>query len=162
MLAMSSLKLRAMTDVEFDAWNLHSRLNYAAEKEKEGLSAEDARNESEKSFARYLPNGKNTPDHYIYAVYLDDQEKVVGHLWWGMQNHGSKKIPWIFDIELNPIYRGKGFGRATMELAQGDVRAKGFDQLGLHVFGHNKVARSLYESMGFEAKNIVMNKKLID
>lgn len=151
-----------MSDKEYNSWNVHSRVNYAVEKEKEGLSAEDAKAESEKSFARHLPNGKNTPDHHIYAVTSMPEDEVVGHLWWGLQNHGSKKIPWIFDIELNPKFRGRGFGRITMELAQADVKSKGYDRLGLHVFGHNKVARSLYESLGFETTNVVMSKELKD
>jgi ribosomal protein S18 acetylase RimI-like enzyme len=47
-----------------------------------------------------------------------------------------------------------------MEWAQIDVKNKGFEQLGLHVFGHNKIARALYESLGFETTNMVMSKKL--
>ena len=47
-----------------------------------------------------------------------------------------------------------------MELAQADVKEKGFSRLGLHVFGHNKVARKLYESLGFETTNVVMSKGL--
>ena len=151
-----------MSDAEYDSWDIHSRLNYAAEKEKEGLSPEDARAESEKSFARHLPQGKNTQDQHIYAVTRAESGEVAGHLWWGMRNHGSKKIPWIFDIELRAEFRGQGLGRATMELAQADVKAKGFDRLGLHVFGHNKVARALYESIGFETLNVVMVKELKD
>jgi len=157
---MSTLKLRKMTDTEYETWQAYSQVNYAAEKEKEGLSAEDAKLEAEKSFARHLPKGQETPDHHIYAVENTNDGVVVGHLWWGLQNHGSKTVPWIFDIELLPQLRGKGFGRATMKLAHDDVLAKGFDRLGLHVFGHNKVARSLYESLGFEISNMVMYKDL--
>jgi ribosomal protein S18 acetylase RimI-like enzyme len=157
---MNILKIRPMTDPEFEAWQAHSRVNYAAEKEKEGLSPEDAKAEAEKSFAKHLPQGKLTEGHNIYAVIRAEDGLLVGHLWWGLQNHGSKKVPWIFDIELLPNMRGKGYGRATMELAQRDVLDKGFSRLGLHVFGHNKVARSLYESLGFETSNVVMYKEL--
>ncbi len=157
---MSKLQLRAMTDADYETWKFHSRLNYAKEKEKEGLSREDAEAEAEKSFERHLPNGKDTPGHFIYAVTTIDEASVVGYLWWGLQNHGSKKVPWIFDIELKDAFRGKGYGRATMMLAETDVLAKGFDRLGLHVFGHNKVARRLYDSLGFEVSNQVMYKNL--
>lgn len=47
------------------------------------------------------------------------------------------------------------------EVAQADVKSKGFDRLGLHVFGYNKPARQLYRSLGFETTNIVMYKNLI-
>lgn len=157
---MSKLKIRGMTEPEFLAWRDHSRKNYASEKEKEGLSAEDAKAEAEKSFERHLPRGKDTPDHHVYAVVGADTGEQVGVLWWGVQKHGSKSVAWIYDIEMQPAHRGKGYGRATMELALADAKAKGYDRLGLHVFGHNKVARGLYESLGFETTNVVMYKDI--
>ena len=157
---MSKLKIRPMTEPEYLAWREYSGKNYAAEKEKEGLSPEDAKAEAEKSFARHLPQGKDTPDHYLYAMVSVDSGEQVGILWRGVQKHGSKNVAWIYDIEMQPSQRGKGFGRATMELAQADAKAKGYDRLGLHVFGHNKTARGLYESMGFETTNVVMYKDL--
>jgi predicted GNAT family acetyltransferase len=30
----------------------------------------------------------------------------------------------------------------------------------LHVFGHNQVARALYEKIGYEVTNVLMSKKL--
>jgi ribosomal protein S18 acetylase RimI-like enzyme len=157
---MNKLKIRPMTEPEYLAWREYSGKNYAAEKEKEGLSPEDARAESEKSFARHLPQGRDTPNYYLYTVVAAGSEEQVGILWWGVQKQGSKSVAWIYDIEMQPAHRGKGYGRATMELAQADAKAKGYDRLGLHVFGHNKAARSLYESLGFEATNVVMYKDL--
>lgn len=157
---MSNLKLRPMMEMEFEAWRIYSRKNYAAEKQKEGLSAEDAKAEAEKSFAKNLPQGKDTPGSYVYAVVQASDGIVVGHLWWGPMNQGTNKVPWIYDIELKKEFRGKGYGRAAMQLALADIKAKGFLRMGLHVFGHNKVARGLYESLGFETTNVVMYKDL--
>ena len=47
-----------------------------------------------------------------------------------------------------------------MELAEVEARAGGATELGLNVFGHNQVARQLYESMGYVATSIRMNKNL--
>jgi len=157
---MKKILLRPMSDLEFDSWQTYSRKNYAEEKEKEGLSKKDALAEAEQSFSRHLPQGKSTPDHYVYALTLKGEDAPIGCLWWGIHKHGSKKVAWIFDIELQPEFRGQGLGRAAMELAQSDVKSKGFQRLGLHVFGHNKAAHSLYQSLGFEPTNVVMYKNL--
>ncbi len=149
-----------MTEEEYLVWSIHSKENYAAEKEKEGLSSDDAKAEAEKSFERLLPQGKDTPNYYLYTVMEVSQNLPVGILWWGVQKQGSKSVAWIYDIELRPELRGNGFGRATMELAMKDALSKGYERLGLHVFGHNKIAQSLYQSMGFEPTNIVMYKNL--
>jgi GNAT superfamily N-acetyltransferase len=153
-----SFSIRAITLSEFQAWEKSSELNYAAEKVKEGLSEEDALAESKASREKHLPKGLATPNHYLYSVELDGA--VIGTLWWGLSKQGKTDVPWIFDIMLEPSSRGKGLGRRVMEWAADDVRSKGFSKLGLHVFGHNKVARGLYESLGFETTNIVMYKKL--
>lgn len=36
----------------------------------------------------------------------------------------------------------------------------GMKKIGLHVFGHNKVARGLYEKLGYETTNVVMAKTI--
>ena len=47
-----------------------------------------------------------------------------------------------------------------MLLAEHQARAHGATQLGLNVFGHNTVARQLYDSMGYELTAINMRKQL--
>ncbi len=47
-----------------------------------------------------------------------------------------------------------------MELAEAEARLRGATELGLNVFGHNQVARQLYESMGYTATSIQMKKNL--
>lgn len=36
----------------------------------------------------------------------------------------------------------------------------GINKIGLHVFGHNKVPRGLYEKLGYEITNITMSKTI--
>lgn len=155
------LTLQPMSESEFEAWLIHSRKNYALEKQKEGLSEEDALAESQKSFKRLLPEGTKTPNSHLYSLKLKGSDEPIGHLWWALQKQGSKDVPWIYDIELKPEHRGKGYGRKAMDLAQQDVKAKGFSRLGLHVFGHNEVAQKLYRSMDFQITNVVMYKDLV-
>ena len=47
-----------------------------------------------------------------------------------------------------------------MELAEAEARAEGATEIGLNVFGHNHVARKLYDSMGYTATAIRMKKNL--
>lgn len=47
-------------------------------------------------------------------------------------------------------------------MKQAEIIAKevGLKMIGLHVFGHNKVARGLYEKSGYTETNIKMEKTL--
>ena len=48
----------------------------------------------------------------------------------------------------------------AMEAAEKVLKGQGYKKLGLHVFGHNAVARKLYESMNFQATSLIMSKIL--
>jgi ribosomal protein S18 acetylase RimI-like enzyme len=65
----------------------------------------------------------------------------------------------LVDRDRGP-FRGRGFGRAAMVLAEQEARRGGARRLGLNVFGTNTVARSLYESLGYEITELQMSKEL--
>jgi ribosomal protein S18 acetylase RimI-like enzyme len=155
---MSQVQLREMSDPEFKIWLSESKLRYAKDKETEGLSSADALALSEKSFRDLLPHGKRSPKQWVRAV--EENGKLVGSIWWGSQQQGSRSIAWIYNIEIQSELRGKGLGRAAMQAAETAVREQGFPRLGLHVFGYNHRARKLYQSLDFQETNVVMYKTL--
>jgi hypothetical protein len=55
-----SIALRPITAEEFQTWRDSSLENYAAEKIKQGLNIEDAREEAKKSFDKHLSEGPNS------------------------------------------------------------------------------------------------------
>jgi GNAT superfamily N-acetyltransferase len=158
---MRSIFLRKMNEEEFSIWKTHSKKNYAKEKESEGYTPDDALELSEKSFSSLLPEGIHSPEQFLYTVVDKENSTPVGILWWGLQKQGKLKLPWIYDIEIKEEFRGKGYGRLAMLAAEKDVKEKGYNRLGLHVFGHNKSARALYESLNYQAKNVIMQKEIL-
>jgi ribosomal protein S18 acetylase RimI-like enzyme len=156
---MENIQLRPMSEQEYAAWESEARLSYAAEKEKAGLGPEEARKVSQESFARLLPQGLRSPGQHLYVIHHAATAEDVGILWWASPSK-NQPHPWVYDIVIHAPHRGRGLGRAAMEAAEADVRAKGFRRLELHVFGHNEIARSLYESLGFKTLSVVMGKDL--
>ncbi len=47
-----------------------------------------------------------------------------------------------------------------MLLAEAEARSHGMTSLGLNVHGQNKVARSLYDSLGYDVMSLQMKKPL--
>jgi len=68
---------------------------------------------------------------------------------------------WVWSIEIDPPFRGRGFRRAAMTLAEAEARRGGASRLGVNVFGSNTIARSLYESIGYETLELQMSKELL-
>lgn len=157
---MEKIYLRPMDQNDYDRWLPESKAEYAEEKERSGLSAADAQAEAEKSFSTLLPDGPRTSGQFMFSVVEKTSERVIGCFWWGLQKQGSEMKPWVYDVKLHEAHRGKGYGRATMIAGEATVRAEGYTTLGLHVFGHNSVARKLYESLDFVTTNVVMRKDL--
>lgn len=155
------VSIRKISKDEYQHWKITSVMNYAQEKEKgEGYSPEDAKELAENSFKRLLPEEEKTENQFLYSILENKTQSVIGTLWWGIQTLGKKKLPWVYDIILSPEHRSKGYGKSVMLLLENDVKKAGFHKVGLHVFGHNKIARSLYESLGYQMTNITMQKDL--
>ncbi len=155
---MATVELRKMTAEEYEAWLPDAIAGYAAQHAEAGSRPADRSLEmAEQEFAGLLPDGLGTDQQHLLVATCDG--KRVGILW--------LKIPpadeggaFVFDVEVEPDLRGKGFGRATMLAAESYVRGHGSSQLRLHVFGGNTAARSLYESLGFETTAVMMTKAL--
>jgi ribosomal protein S18 acetylase RimI-like enzyme len=134
--------------------------NYVDDRVTAGESPEEARRVAGSQMAILFPNGSPAPGQLLYQV-IDDEDAVVGFLWIGppMSEEPGAKY-WVWNVEIEESYRGQGLGRAAMALAEDAARAHGATELGLSVFGHNPVARRLYESMGYVTKTVQMRKSL--
>jgi len=65
-------------------------------------------------------------------------------------------------LKIEEQERGRGYGRAAMELAEKEARRRGLERLELNVFGDNHAARSLYRSLGYREAAVIMTKRVED
>lgn len=137
---------RPLTADELGPWRERQVALYAQDGlEGFGGDLELATADARQDFARLLPDGLATPDTSL--VVLDAGGERVGHLW--VRHHRSPGLSYVYDVEVEESRRGRGLGRAAMLVAERLAREAGDDALGLHVFGFNTVARSLYRSLGY-------------
>ena len=154
---MASVDLRTMTATEYDAWVRAAIAGYAAAHAAAGsMPADTAPELARQEFADLLPQGLETEQHHLLVAV--SQGVPVGVLWLRVPPTGDAAF--VFDVEVEPSQRGKGYGRAIMLAAESYALALGATALRLHVFGGNTVARSLYESLGYETTNVNMMKRL--
>jgi ribosomal protein S18 acetylase RimI-like enzyme len=155
-----TVTLRQPSDDEYRGWLAAEIAGYADELVESGaLSRELAEERSRRDTAQLLPQGLATPGHLIFRVDADGQP--VGWLWLAMRDPRSEEgVGFIYDVEVDEAFRGNGYGRATMELAEAEARRHGLHALSLNVFGHNAVARALYSSLGYQEITVSMRKTL--
>ena len=154
----AELRLRPMTRAEFDEWLPRQLAGYAALIASSGaLPPQAAREKAEQDTARAFSGGFRTPGQHLFRIM--DGEVAVGWLWLGVPGpEPDPLMAWVYEIEIDAAFRGRGYGRAGMRLAEGEARSRGMTSLGLNVHGQNKVARALYESLGYEVMTQQMKK----
>ena len=54
------------------------------------------------------------------------------------------------DIEIKKEFRGKGYGRESMNILELKIKEMNIFTIGLHVFWHNEIACSLYNKIGYK------------
>jgi ribosomal protein S18 acetylase RimI-like enzyme len=179
-----SVRLDPMTEDEFVAWLVPSVRAYAQERViSGGWSERDALEYAKNEFMTLLPNGVNSGEQHLLTVRVteggadggaedggagngtDESAAVganVGAVWIGMRLRAGMSEAYVYNIVIDEAQRGKGYGRAAMLAAIEKSRELGAASVGLHVFGHNTSARSLYRSLGFVETNVSMSFSLED
>jgi ribosomal protein S18 acetylase RimI-like enzyme len=156
-----TVRLRPVTRDEFEAWLPRQMAAYAELIAASGaMPAQAARQKAEQDTTRYFSHGFATPGQLVFRVIAG--KVPVGWLWLGVPGPDpDPRMAWVYEIEIEAAFRGHGYGRAAMELAEAEARSRGMTSLGLNVHGQNTVARSLYESMGYDVMAVQMKKLVL-
>ncbi|MFI1506331.1 GNAT family N-acetyltransferase [Streptomyces sp. NPDC020597] len=146
---------RPMTEAEYDAWQRHALADYARDWQERGVPEAEALAKARRDHERELPQGRATPN-MRFSV-LEHDGVPVGRLWLALA--GDKAF--VFDVEADEAFRGRGHGRSLMLLAETQAFDAGIRVLGLNVFAGNTPAERLYESLGYVPVGYSMYKALI-
>lgn len=162
----NSIKLRKITENEFNIWKEESIKSYAEDLLLAGqCTQENAIERANADFNNILTEGISTPNNFIYIAENMDKE-AVGIIWY---ETNTDKRAFIADFLVYSNYRGKGYGKSILQELELVVKEQGIEKILLHVFEKNITARELYKKMGYievqaediEEGSIYMRKNLI-
>ncbi len=161
---MVAIRFVPLPPDEYEPWRAALVEEYGQEHVRAGnWTPEEAHVKSDAEIRELIPEGTSTPDHHLYAVEDPATGEHVGMIWFHAKRGPTDGKPievFIYDVQVYERFRGRGFGEAAMRSTEDEARALGFDTISLHVFGHNRTARALYDKLGYEPTNIRMTKKL--
>ena len=144
-----------MREDEYEPWEVAHRAEYERGMvEFAGLSRAVAREKVDHDVPSVLPDGLATPDTRLWVIEHDG--RLVGTIFLGIRGGEA----WLYDIVIDELERGRGYGRAAMLALEEEVRSLGHDSIGLNVWGGNEVARGLYRSLGYVDRSVHMRKQL--
>jgi ribosomal protein S18 acetylase RimI-like enzyme len=152
------VKLRPMTDVEFEAFERISMEDYAKERARNlDTSVEEQRAEAARQYAELLKDGLNTTGHHLWKI-TQEAGEAVGDLWVHVAPGGKRAF--IFAISIDENQRGKGYGKQALDALEAELKPLGVTRIGLNVFADNAVAQHLYEKQGYRVTNYNMVKQI--
>jgi ribosomal protein S18 acetylase RimI-like enzyme len=150
--------LRPMTESEFARYTGTMWEDYAQERARNsGRPIEEERAEAARQRVQLQKDGMRTEGHRYWTV-TDDSGAPVGVLWVAVD--APKKQAFIYDIRIDEQQRGKGHGKATLDLLEAELRPLGVARIALNVFADNTVAQSLYRRQGYYPVATLMQKDL--
>jgi ribosomal protein S18 acetylase RimI-like enzyme len=159
--ATPAVRFVPFDEAAFEAWLLHAIPAYALEHIEDGTWAPaEAVLRSQEAHESLLPQGLATPGHEFVHLAVTGEPDPVGFLWWAETESAGVRGAYVYGLEVEAHARRRGIARAALRELERRARARGWRFISLHVFGHNRAARGLYEQVGFEPTNITMRKSL--
>jgi GNAT superfamily N-acetyltransferase len=155
----NSVRLVELGDAPYHDYRKNLVRNYAAGKVRAGTwSQAEAEGRAARDVDGLLPEGPASQGHFLYSVRDDSTNAEAGIVWFALKDSGVGRSVWIHDIFIHENFRRKGYATRALELIEDRAKVLGARSVGLHVFGHNHGARTLYEKMGYNATSITMAK----
>ncbi|MDQ0989852.1 GNAT family N-acetyltransferase [Streptomyces sp. V3I7] len=146
---------RPMTEAEYGTWREQAVTDYAQSWIDRGVPEDEAQAKAERDYTGLLPRGLATANMRLSV--LEHEDTSVGILWLFL----AEDRAFVYKVETDEAYRGRGHGRSLMLLAEAQAAAAGKHRIGLNVFAGNTPAERLYESLGYEPVSYGMYKNLI-
>jgi ribosomal protein S18 acetylase RimI-like enzyme len=153
--------LRKMTPSEYEAATEHREAESVRELSRL-MPEELARERVRQGTARFLPDGLDTAGHHL-VVAENESGAIVGNAWIGpdpRQASGTVDSGWLYDINVFPAFRHRGYGSAILSLAEELVVREGWTSLGLNVVGDNDAAIALYRRNGYDVSSMYLRKSV--
>ena len=125
---------------------------YADEKRRAGhWTPDEAVERSRAAIHDLLGDDPGARGHRFFKGLADRGERV-GWIWIGPppEVFHLRNAQWLFQITVDEKSRGRGYGRGMLVALEALLAAEGVEAVHLNVFKWNRVARNLYDSLGYE------------
>ena len=150
------VRLRELREDELPEWLAVALRFYVDDLERHaGMSSAEAEEKAQRDHEALFPSGKPIEGQHLFAI-EDERGEAIGRLFFTMRPGGV----WLYEIELEERFRGRGLGREAMLAFEERARELGAAKVTLNVFGGNEIARSLYRSLGYVEESVRMGKRL--
>lgn len=123
-------------------------------------SAQEAPERAAAEFAQQLPAGLATPGNHLFVLSVLDDGRPVGELWLVEHLVGMHKVAVLRHLHIGAADRQRGFAKQALHMVEALARQLGCLEMRLQLFGHNAIARTMYDGLGFRIMSMELAKLL--
>ncbi|HST15203.1 MAG TPA: GNAT family N-acetyltransferase [Gaiellaceae bacterium] len=150
--------IRPLREDEYDGFIARGMAFYVDDMVRAGIDRDVAQAKADTDLPQLLSEGLATPSHFMYAI--EDDGSFAGYLWLCDRDGELGHSLFVYAVEIDEEFRGRGLGRAAMVFAEEEAQRLGIAKVALNVFGGNEVARGLYLSLGYTETAVHMEKRV--
>jgi len=118
--------------------------------------------ETERAYASYLGTQLDKPRVVVLVVERDGE--VIGYTYAGVEGHDYMALRGpagvLYDIVVDPAYRGNGIGRRLLDATLAALKARGAPRVVLSTAEGNVAARRMFVAAGFRPTMREMTREL--
>lgn len=107
---------------------------------------------------KYLDQQTANPDNTV--LLYQEENTLVGFIIFGIIRDGAAPYGMVFDLSVDPNYRGKRIGQELLQIATDSFKAKGIKDCYLESGVNNHNAHRFFEHHGFTQVSDIFRLKL--
>lgn len=122
------------------------------------LTIDAGRERADSEINRSFKKKKENELMKIVSVHEESDNTELGGIWYVVDT--KEQEAYIYQIMIYEKFRGKGYGKTSLDQFHQLCKAEGLKKVCLSVFGWNNLAFKMYEKAGYEIARIEMKKFL--
>lgn len=104
------VRLKPSTEPQYQKYLEAAIPEYTRDHIKDGLwTEEEALQKSREAYQQLLPDGLDTPNHYLWAIH-DELHGTVGMIWHDIVERHQTHQAFIYDFRVAPIFGAEASG----------------------------------------------------
>jgi RimJ/RimL family protein N-acetyltransferase len=151
----------AQSQVQYELYRALLIADYAEQNVLSGRWLQDAALQlAVAQFGILLPQGLDTPDHYMWNIHAYEDQPIIGNIWINICNRDGVDTVFIYDLRIQVDYRQKGHATDAVHAVEIFACSHGINRIALQVHGINHVAQAFYKALNFDVTNINLQKTI--
>ena len=154
---VTDISLTPIPDDRLAAWRARASRDYVEARVLAGQARESAQAASDREWQQLFSGGERPADHLVMHIVVEGVG--AGWIWVGPATAGAASDWWLWDIQVDEPYRGRGIAAAAIAEAEELARERGACG---SAATHSAAARRrlLYERLGYDTESTRMRKRL--